>query len=65
MSNRDQHTLANAILSQALRDLQSRSARQRAEARHFLRPSPSLLVFCSLAGLRATHVLSVVRGASR
>lgn len=65
MSNRDQQTLAQAIITQALRDLRSRSGRQRAAALQFLRPSPRLLAWASLAGLRISHLLRVAQRASR
>lgn len=57
MSTKDQQTLAKAIFSQALHDLRSPSRRRRSSARRWLRPSPRLLAFASVAGLRASEIV--------
>lgn len=65
MCLKDQQTLAKAIIAQAVRDLRSRSRRQRTSARRWLKASPRLLALASFAGLRASHLLVVVRRSAR
>lgn len=65
MYRKDQHTLAKAIIAQAVRDLHSRSSQQQVSARRFLQPSARLLALASIAGLRASRLLVVVRRSAR
>lgn len=65
MSTKDQQTLAKAIITQAIRDLRSRTAHRRAEARRWLRPTPALLTWATLADLRASTVIEAARRGAR